>query len=270
LNVKTVFRIVLAALLLSVVIAPAWAAFGTAGTVLPQLLDGSSYRTIVYIQNLNSTTTETYRLNMMNEDSTPALFHFAEVSGVTESLSGTLQPMAVVSFHTNGGADGPAGPQIGWANLDFTGFPANTGMHIAVWEVIESADPTGKWTTQSSILSVPILIADATPAGVLFDQTNGVACGVAIVNLLPTTANITAIFYGSNGAPFAYYRFTLPPLNHVQYLLGNVSALSNGIAGTVMFYPTNSADVLSLSIMGIRGTKYAVGWTQTSLPVVGN
>jgi hypothetical protein len=46
-------------------------------TVVPQLLAGTNYRTIIYIQNFSPTTAESYLLNMMNEDGTAALFHVA-------------------------------------------------------------------------------------------------------------------------------------------------------------------------------------------------
>ena len=38
-------------------------------------------------------------------------------------------------------------------------------------------------------------------------------------------------------------------------------------AGTLRFHPTNSGDVLTMALMGIKATNYTVGWTQTSLPV---
>ena len=133
-NIKTVFHITLAAISLNFAVS---AASAQTSTVVPHLLDGTNYRTIIYIQNFSRTTAEPYVLNMMNEDGTAALFHVAELGGVTGSLSGTLQPLAVAIYHTNGGAALPPQGQVGWAKLD----PFNTGLDVSVWVIIESFGP---------------------------------------------------------------------------------------------------------------------------------
>ncbi len=262
-NIKTVFHITLVALSLNFAVSPASA---QTSTVVPQLLDGTNYRTIVYIQNFSLTTTESYVLNMMNEDGTAALFHVAEVGGVTGSLSGTLKPLAVAIFHTNGGAALPPQGQLGWAKLD----PFNTGLDVSVWVIIESSDPTTlNWTTQSRVASISMGVSNLIPVYVPFDQTNGIVCGIAAVNLFPTTAYLDVdVLDVTSSVLVDTLHYTLLPFSHYQKLLTTESPKTIGIAGTLLFHPTNSGDVLTMAIMGIKATNYTVGWTQTALPVV--
>jgi hypothetical protein len=260
-NIKTGIHITLVALLFTFAASPASA---QTSTVVPHLLDGTNYRTIVYIQNFSTTTPEPYLFNMMNEDGTAALFHVAEVSGVTGSLSGTLQPLAVAIFHTNGGAALPPQGQVGWAKLD----PFNTGLDVSVWVIIESQDPkTLNWTTQSRIASIPMVVSNSIPVDIPFDQTNGIICGVAAVNLFPTTAYLTADVFDVNGVLVGSLQYMLLPFSHYQKVLSTELPATAGIAGTLRLRPTNSADVLTLAVMGVKVTNYTVGWTQTSLPV---
>jgi hypothetical protein len=271
-NIKTVFHITLAALCLAISIVPARAktipepksigpATGSGSILIPQLLDGNSYRTIIYIQNFGAAE-QSYQLNLLNENGTPALFHVQELGGVTGSLSGTLPPMGVTVYHTNSGA---AGIQIGWGYLDYP----STGPSVMVRSVIESADPiTGKWTTQSLIEGFADLISSSRKAMVSFDQTLGFRCGVALVNLSPSFAAPMIIeALDANGVVMHTDTLTLQPYNHVQFTVSGAWTDTIGIAGTVRISPANPMDILQLSIMGIKATAYADGWTQTSLPV---
>jgi hypothetical protein len=273
-NVKTVFRIALAALCLAISIVPVRAetirdpksiglATGNTSVLVPQLLDGNWYRTIIYIQNFNAAGPAAYQLNLLNEDGTPALFHIQELGGVTGSLSGTLQPMGIMVYHTNGGV--AAGNQVGWGYLDYP----STGPNVRVWEVIESADPlTGKWTTQSLVFGDGDLVSNLNIPKISFDQTLGFRCGMAVVNMSPSlTASLNMEVLDANGIVVDTGTLTVLPYNHYQFLISNLWPNTIGIAGTVRLTPTNPIDILQLSIMGIKATAYADGWTQTSLPI---
>lgn len=233
------------------------------GSYVPQLLDGGNYRTIIYIQNFG-TVAESYILNLKNEDGTPASFHFAELGGTSGSLSGTLQPMAVAVFHTDSAA-AVAVSQVGWAEFDIP-----TGFHIGLYEVIESADPvTGVWTTQSTVVSDGLFVSDTEKPLMLFDQTSGVVCGAAIVNLSSySTASLMMEVLDESGLSVGTATLTIPPLNHVSFKLGDRLAASVGIVGSVRFSNAAAGQFSSLAIMGIKATAYKSGWTQTSLPIV--
>ena len=272
-NSKTVFHITLAALCLTISIEPVGAqtirepksiglATGNSSVLLPQLLDGNSYRTIVYIQNFGAAG-QAYQLNLLNEDGTPALFHIQELGGVTGSLSGTLQPRGIMVYHTNGGV--AAGSQVGWGYLDYP----TTGPNVRVWSVIESADPlTGKWTTQSLVMGVGNLVSSLNFPEISFDQTLDFRCGIAVVNMSPSfTASLQMEVRDANGMVVSTGTLTLLPYNHYQFMISGLWPNTIGIAGTLRLTPTNANDILQLSIMGIKATAYADGWTQTSLPV---
>lgn len=269
---KSVLRIVIIAVALSSASMGASAKttrqpklFGTGtGSNVPQLLDGGNYRTIIYVQNFG-TSAESYILNLKNEDGTPALFHFAELGGMSGSLSGTLQPLAVAVFHTNTTAV-LAVPQAGWAEFD----SLNTGFDVSVYEIIESADPfTGVWTTQSMVVSDELFVSDTEKPLLLFDQIGGVVCGAAIVNLSSySTASLIMEVLDANGISVGMTTLTIQPLHHTSFKLGDLLAASVGITGSVRFSNSATGQFSSLAIMGIKATSYKSGWTQTSLPVV--
>jgi hypothetical protein len=234
------------------------------GSYVPHLLDGGNYRTIIYIENFG-TAAESYVLNLMNEDGTPASFHIAELGGTSGSLSGTLQPLAVAVFHTNTTAVLLV-PQTGWAKFD----TLSTGLDIAVYEIIESADPfTGAWTTQSMVVSNDLYVSDTQQPLLLFDQTGGVVCGAAVVNTDPSTpASLVLQVLNANGVVVGTTSLTIQPMNHVSFKLTDQVPASIGITGSVRFSNSTTGQIATLAIMGIKATAYKTGWTQTSLPVV--
>ena len=234
------------------------------GSYVPHLLDGGNYRTIIYIENFG-TAAESFVMNLLNEDGTPASFHIAEVGGTTGSLSGTLQPLAVAVFHTNTTAVLPVA-QTGWAQFD----PLHTGVDVAVYEIIESADPiTGVWTTQSMVVSNDLYVTDTEKPLLLFDQTGGVVCGAAVVNTNPSTsASLVLEVLDASGQVVGTKSLTIPPLNHVSFKLTDEVPASIGIIGSLRFSNSTTGQIATLAIMGIKATQYKSGWTQTSLPVV--
>ena len=258
-NAASVLRIVIATVLLNAVITPAFAQslFGT-GNVVPQLLDGNSYRTIVYLQNLGLSA-EPYELDLLNEDGTPASFHFAEVSGTTSSLIGTLQPLAAAVFHTNGGM---TITQVGWGSLQ-------NNPEISVYAVIESANPvTGDWTTQSLVIANGIFITDEIQAFLLFDQTSGYVCGAGVVNEGFSAATLTVEARNVNGSVVGSNSLTIQPMSHVSFLLSALVPSTAGIAGSLRFSNSTGNQFSYVAIMGIKATSYKSGWTETSLPVI--
>jgi hypothetical protein len=239
--------------------------YGTGtGSNVPHLLDGGNYRTILYVQNFG-TKAESFILNLKNEDGTPASFHIAELGGTSGSLSGTLQPLAMAVFHTNTTAVLTVA-QTGWAEFDIF----NTGFDVGVYEVIESADPiTGVWTTQSMVVSDELFVSDSDKPLLLFDQTSGVVCGAAIVNLDSySAASLIMEVLDTNGLSVGMSTLTIQPSNHVSFKLGDRAAASVGIAGSVRFSNAATGQIAEVAIMGIKATAYKSGWTQTSLPVV--
>ncbi len=237
-------------------------ASGMIGGLVPHLLDGNQYRTIIYVTNY-SKGAESYRLNLLNEDGSPALFHIAELGGQTGSLSGSLQPLATAVYHTNSGA---TGTQIGWANTDFL----STGNDISIYSIIESSDPlTGVWTTQSMVVADSLFVSDSETPIIQFDQTDGVVCGAAIVNTSScSTADLIIDALDVKGNVLASSPLTLLPLHHTQFVLTGLFPQTAGIVGSMRFRNATAIEINTVAVMGIKATSYKTGWTQTSLPVV--
>jgi hypothetical protein len=235
-----------------------------AGYYVPHLLDGGNYRTIIYIQNFGKVA-ESFVLNLMNEDGTPASFHIAELGGVSGGMSGTLQPLQVAVFHTNTTAVLPVA-QTGWAQFD----ELNTGFDVSVYEIIESADPiAGVWTTQSMLISNSLFVSDTESPILQFDQTNGVVCGAAVVNPSSFTAvSLVLQVLNASGVVVGMTTLSLQPLHHVSFKLTDEVAASAGIAGSLRVSNSTTDQLVELAVIGIKATAYKSGWTQTSLPVV--
>jgi hypothetical protein len=234
------------------------------GNYVPHLLDGGNYRTIIYIQNFGKAA-ESYVLNLMNEDGTPALFHIAELGGVSGGLSGTLQPLQVAVFHTNTTAVLPVA-QTGWAQFD----ELSTGFDVSVYEIIESADPiTGVWATQSMLVANSLFVSDTEFPILQFDQTGGVVCGAAVVNPSSFTAvSLVLQVLNASGTVVGSTPLTLQPLQHVSFKLTDEVAASLGITGSLRFSNAATGQLVEIVVIGIKATAYKSGWTQTSLPVV--
>ena len=212
---------------------------------------------------LSPTTAESYLLNMMNEDGTAALFSRRRASGVTGWLE--RHPSTAGRRHLPSRMAAQRSPQgqVGWAKLD----PFNTGLDVSVWVIIKSSDPrTLNWTTQSRIASIPMVISNSIPIEIPFDQTNGIVCGVADVNLFPTPAYLSVDVLDVNGLVIDSFSGYLLPFSHYQRLLADISAKTIEIAGTfgasILRIP---GDALTMAMMGIKATNYTVGWTTTSL-----
>jgi hypothetical protein len=238
------------------------AAYGMTGTVIPQLVDGGNYRTTIYVTNY-SNAQEGYWLQLVNEDGTPATFHFLELGTQSKPFGGFLQPLATDVYHTDGTL---AAEQIGWAYAD----PSGTGQDISIYSIIESANPiTGVWTTQSMVVSDFVFVQDTENPVMQFDQTNGVVCGVAIANYLSyATANIIIDALDAKGNVLASAPVTLLPLHHLQFILTSLFPTSAGIVGSIRVRNAAPGDANSITLMGIKTTPYKSGWTQTSLPVL--
>jgi hypothetical protein len=264
----SVLRLLIAALALSVSATPATKrtpvpkGAGDPGSIVPQLVDGTQYRTIIYILNLG-TAAQNYKLNIMKENGSTGAFHFAEIGALASSLSGTLQPLGTAVYHTDGGAT--AAYQVGWAETDFLG----SGVSIKVYEVIESSDPlTGNWTTQSMVGGDEQLTSDESPIKIPFDQTSGFVCGIAVVNTDYEAASMVVEILGPTGLVVESAPLTLNVGQHVQFVVKDTFPLSAGIVGIVRIRNANPGSFYLLAAMGIKATAYKSGWTQTSLPVI--
>ncbi len=237
------------------------AATGMTGTVIPQLVDGGIYRTTIYITNYSSAQ-EGYWLQLVNEDGTPATFHFLE-GAQSKPFGGFLQPLATDVYHTDGAL---AAEQVGWACAD----PSGTGLDISIYSIIESANPiTGAWTTQSMIVASDFFVSDTEDPIMQFDQTNGVVCGAAIANYVSyATANLIVDALDAKGKVLASSPLTLIPLHHMQFVLTSLFPTSAGIVGSIRVRNATPGGQNDITLMGIKTTPYKSGWTQTSLPVL--
>ena len=221
------------------------------GSYVPQLLDGGNYRTIIYVQNFGSSA-ESYILDLLNEDGTPASFHIAELGGTGGSLVAPCSLWRLRSFIRTARLPDLLS-QVGWAQFDLN----RTGFDVSVYEVIESADPiTGIWTTQSMVVSNEIFVSDSDHPLILFDQTSGYVCGVAIVNVgyEPTTLLLDVV--DSNGVVVGSGALTLQPSRRLNFVLTDQLPASAGIMGSVRLRNSTSGWVSSLAVMGIKATAY--------------
>lgn len=95
-----------------------------------------------------------------------------------------------------------------------------------------------------------------------FDNTNGAATGVAIVNLTTASANIPATIRDASGAPIGLGTIALPGNGHQSFTLTDLFPATVNQVGTVEFdAPTGGA----ISALGIR---FPVSNAFTSIPPV--
>lgn len=119
------------------------------------------------------------------------------------------------------------------------------------------------------VVSDEILISDSEQPLLLFDQTSGYVCGTAIVNLNSfSPASLIMEALDANGSVIGSAPLTIPPSNHVSFVLTSHLPATAGILGSVRFANASAGQFSSVAIMGIKATAYKTGWTQTSMPVV--
>jgi hypothetical protein len=95
-----------------------------------------------------------------------------------------------------------------------------------------------------------------------YDNTTGFSTGVAMANLSPTAATITATIWDENGFQLGTQTLTLSGNGHTSFALPDKLPLTGGKRGIVQF---QSSSTSGLTGLGLRFSPFG---TFTSVPTI--
>lgn len=136
----------------------------------------------------------------------------------------------------------------GWAALSAdAGVDGFTRFHYVPWD-------------QEAL--VPLETHQAPAYTLAFDNTNGIATGVAVANLTNTAISIPVVVRNDAGNRILSDTLSLPAMGHASFLLGDRFASTAGQSGTIEFdTPQNGR----ISVLGIRSPSAG---RLTTIPVI--
>ena len=237
-------------------------ASGAALTTLPVLANvGTSGGSITHVALNGGWTSVFYLVNTGNASAQLTLSFFDE-SGIalpvplvlpqsvtnitTAALTQTLAAGAVLVVETQ--AQDAQALVIGSAQLTTTG-------NISGFEIF-------RWTTFGQEASVPLETRTPNSFVLVFDDTNGLTTGVALANLIATTANVTVRIYDDAGALLQTTSINLASGGHRSFMLPDNYAVTANKRGMVEFVVPQGAKI---SAIGLRAKSDG---TLTTIPVL--
>ena len=224
---------------------------------MAQVASAGGWNTSLTLVNLGSTAGEA-RLNFFaNNGSSPMLpFTFPQkpalgtMAGPT--FDQTLGAGATYILDTTG-ADSAA-TTTGSAQLltsgDFGGFAIFTA------------------TASGQAAVVPLETRNASSYLLAFDNTGGVATGLAIANLTSTAASVNVVIRNDSGTQIGTGSIQLAAQGHNSFMLTDATygfPATAGVRGTVEFDTPSGGRI---SVLGLRANPTATGFALTSLPLL--
>jgi beta-lactamase superfamily II metal-dependent hydrolase len=217
---------------------------------LGQIASAGTWKMILNFLNLRSTpldTTMNFFDNGGNPLSLPFTFPQSPATGtvVASTLNRTLAPNAQLLLESTGPDDQPA--LIGWSQLLGTAGVNGYGIF---------ANPALKWEAV-----VPLEARDSSRYTLAFDNTSGLAAGLAIANLVNQPSTVPVVIRDSNGIQIGTATIGLPALGHTSFMLNTAYPVTAGNRGTIEF---QTPALGRISVLGLR----ANGVSLTTLPVL--
>jgi len=219
---------------------------GASGGSMAHIAAGGGWRSIFYLVNLNSITSNV-TLKFFDDNGTalvlPLTFLQSGATTTAASVTQTLTAGATLVLETQGAG---AAVMLGSAQL--------SSDHGASGFALFRYDPSGQEAT------APLETRNAPAYVLAYDNTAPLATGVALANLSNQAATVGLILRDDTGTTLQTTSLQLPANGHSAFVLGGNYPLTSGKRGTVEFDSTSA----QISVLGIR----ANGNAFTSIPVL--
>ncbi|PYT29171.1 MAG: hypothetical protein DMG58_16825 [Acidobacteria bacterium] len=226
--------------------------------VAPHVAVGGGWTTTILLINLGISP-ETYTLRIYGDSGSPQAVPFQNAAtqtdlGMQSVLTGTIPVGGVVSYKAQ---DIASSTTTGWASLD----PSSTGSIGAqvVFRYLTGQEATALLETLSSQRFY-----------LAFDNTNGSATGVALVNPQEHAVTVHVQFRDLNGLPLSNGTFTMAPMEHTSFMLADKYPTLANLLGTALFTTDSAANAIAaLGILSTPaiGTIGAAGAMTTLFPM---
>ena len=194
---------------------------------------GGGWTTTILLMNLGISQAA-YTLRIYGDSGTPQALPFQNAAtqmdlGTRSVLTGTIPVGGVVSFKAQ---DIASSTTTGWALID----PSSTGSIGAqvVFRYLTGQEATALLETSNS------------PRFYLpFDNTNGSATGVALVNPQANAVTVNVNFRDTNGLPLINDTFTMSPMEHTSFMLADKYPALANVLGTALFKTESAANAIA-------------------------
>lgn len=211
---------------------------------MAQLVSGGGWETTFTLLNTGATLAEA-RVNMYGDSDGPLAlpFTFPQVPSpagplVASTIDEPLNPKSLLMLDTQQ----PSTPssQVGSAQLLSTG-------DVGGFAIL-------KYTTTGQEAVVPLESGNAYSYVLAFDNTGGLATGVAIANIAPQTANIPVVIRDDQGTQLGADTIQLAAQGHTSFMLTGNYGMAAGKRGTIEFDTPTSGQI---SVLGLRSNGVA-------------
>jgi len=212
----------------------------TGNRVAAQLAVGGGWTTTILLLNLGISPA-TYTLRIYGDSGSPQAVPFQNAAtqtdlGMQSVLTGTIPVGGVVSFK---GQDIASSTTTGWALID----PSSTGSI--------GAQVVFKYRTGQEVTAL-LETSSSKRFYLAFDNTNGSATGVALVNPQAHAVTVNVQFRDLNGLPLVNETFTMSPMEHTSFMLADKYPALANLLGTALFNTDSTAN--AIAALGILST----------------
>jgi hypothetical protein len=216
--------------------------------VIPQLVDGGGWKTTFFLVN-DDNTSHQYSISFYAESGSALALPLANGS-LSSDLTGVVAANGLEIIETAGSPSGSVA--VGWAFI-------NADSHVTGFAVFRQQVP-GRPDFEAT---VPFEAQLYQVMNVPFDNINGFATGVALVNDGTSAASIQATVFDASGQTIAVEpQLSIPVGGHTSFNLATQFSATAGISGIVQF----SASGPVVAGLGLRFNSQGAF---TSFPVSG-
>ena len=213
------------------------------GGTLAHIASGGGWQTLITLVNTGSSSSQA-QLSFLDEQGNPMvlplLFPQTGVVNTTSSVSQTLGAGASLLIQTQGLA-----AQVGSARLTTTG-------PVSGFAIFQKSG-------QEAV--VPLATGAANSITLAFDNSNGLANGVALANGSASPVVVPVTLYDDTGATLGTSSINLPANGHTSFLVKDQFPSAANIRGSLVLTSSSSA----IAALGIRA---AAAGTYTSIPAM--
>ena len=218
--------------------------------ILPQFAFGGGWYSAIYLTN-GGTASVSFPVSFTGDNGLPLTVPSISASSTTI----TLAPGASTKIEA---------PNVGPLTQGYVSMTLPVG--VTGYGVFRQSVPGV--ADQEAV--VPLSVATAGFASLVYDETNNLVTAVAIANTSSVTTTVTITAFDSTGTVIGTFPLTMQPFTKTEAILHSYAGLGGmvGKQGTVQFAlpaQTTSTPTGFLSVLGLR----ADGLALTSVPTVG-
>jgi hypothetical protein len=225
---------------------PVLANVAAGGGTLAHIASGGGWQTLITLVNTGASPTQ-FQLEFFDDLGTamtlPILFAQTGVTAKEASVSQTLGAGASLLIQTMGSASQPS--RVGSARL-------TTAGEVDGFAIFQSSG-------QEAV--VPLQVGDVNSYTLAFDNTGGLANGIALANHSGTDVIISATLRDETGATLVTAPISLPANGHRSFMLTDQFTSAANIRGSVEF----DSGTTTIGVIGIRATS---AHAYTSIPAM--